>query len=147
MNDAQLLHNLIATSNKIKGIRGKCVRIAGVGKLSLPLRSNNGDIDIITDLDAVYVPSSPYNLVPPQILIKQMKSRILTVNRFNHDDINYTFSYKPSSLPKDKPPRIITAPQGLLNFSPFVPMKDIQISCHVHHNISVPSKLLLGQVM
>ena len=65
VNDARHLQNLVATSDKIKGIGGKCVRIAGVGTLSLPLRSDDGNTDIISGLNAVYVPSSPYNLIPP----------------------------------------------------------------------------------
>ena len=80
VNNARHLRNLVATSDKIKGIGGKCVRIAGVGTLSLPLRSDDGNIDVILGLNEVYVPSSPYNLIPPQILIKQMKIIVFTVD-------------------------------------------------------------------
>ena len=37
VNDTKLLHDLRITADKVKGIEGKCVRISGVGKLSLPL--------------------------------------------------------------------------------------------------------------
>ena len=112
VNDARHLQDLVATSDKIKGIGGKCVRIAGVGKLSLPLTSDDGSIDVISGLNAVYVPSSPYNLIPPQILIKQMKIKGFAIDRFNHDDTNYTFVYSSPSLPINTPPRSITIPLG-----------------------------------
>ena len=112
VNDARHLQNLVATSDKIKGIGGKCVRIAGVGTLSLSLRSDDGNIDVISGLNAVYVPSSPYNLIPPQILIKQMKIKGFAIDRFNHDDKDYTFVYSSPSLPINTPPRSITVPLG-----------------------------------
>ena len=65
VNDAKYLHKLVPTSDKIKGIGGKCIRIAGTGILTLPLRSDNGNLDMVSNLQAVYVPSCPYNLIPP----------------------------------------------------------------------------------
>ena len=65
VNDANHITDLVPTSNKIKGIGGNSVRIAGTGKLFLPLKSDDGTVTIISNLDAVYVPSSPYNLISP----------------------------------------------------------------------------------
>lgn len=56
----KLLHNLKLTSDKIKGIGGKCVRITGTGDLTLPLRSDTDDLDVVTKLHAAFVPSCPY---------------------------------------------------------------------------------------
>ena len=41
INDAKLFNNLTPTSDKIKCISGKCVRIAGVSDLDLNLRLDN----------------------------------------------------------------------------------------------------------
>ena len=71
VNDAKLIIDLIPTTDKIKGIGSNCVRIVGTGKLRLPLKSDDGEINIVSKLDAVYVPSSSYNLIPSQILIKK----------------------------------------------------------------------------
>ena len=83
-----------------------------MGTLSLPLTSDDGNIDIISGLNTVYVQSSPYNLIPSKIPIKQMKIKCFAIDRFNHDDKNYTFVYSSPSLPINTPPRSITVPLG-----------------------------------
>ena len=60
---------------QIKGIGVECVQISGTRNLSLQLKCDNGDVDIITHLNSVYVPLSPYNLIPPHIIIKKCAYR------------------------------------------------------------------------
>ena len=112
VNDARYLRNLVPTSDKIKGIGGKCIRIAGTGILKLPLRSDNGHLDMVSNLQAVYVPSCPYNLIPPQILINQMKHQGFRVNYFKHNDKEYIFEYFPPSTIGLLNPRHLTVPVG-----------------------------------
>ena len=112
VNDAKLLKTLTPTSDKIRGIRGKCIRIAGTGTLDLPLKSNNGDVDKITDLPAVYVPSCPYNLLPPQLLISEMKQRGFAVQHSEHDDTEYIFHYQPPINSKKQGSRTLTLTIG-----------------------------------
>jgi len=50
VNDAKLLHDLTPTTDKVKGIEGKCVRISGVGKLSLHLKSDYVHSSIVKHL-------------------------------------------------------------------------------------------------
>ena len=100
VNDARLLHDLRPTSDKIKGVGGRCVRIAGTGRLILPLKTSNNKLNLVSDLHAVYVPSCPYNLIPPQILCKQMRLQNYTVEHFKHDDKEYIFNFLPPSSTK-----------------------------------------------
>ena len=98
VNDASLLSHLTITNAKIKGIEGSPVQIKGVGKLSISLKSDSGKFSTVKNLDAVLVPSSPYNLIPPQLLVTQMKARGFSINYFHHSDKTYVFSYTPSHM-------------------------------------------------
>ena len=80
VDNPKYLTNLIPSSNKFKGVGGNCVIISGTGKFSLPLQSDNNTVDDVIDLQAVYVPSYPYNLVHPQILVNQTKAQNYNVN-------------------------------------------------------------------
>ena len=93
--DAGMLTDLKICSSTIKGVGGKGVRITGTGKLKLPLTSDSGAIDVISGLEAVLVPTCPYNLIPPQILIEQMKLKGYNIKYFSHDDKNYWLKYSP----------------------------------------------------
>ena len=64
------------TADKIKGIGGFPIQVTGGGKLNLTLQSDGGQVSQIKNLDAVLVPSSPYNLIPPQLLVAQMKIEV-----------------------------------------------------------------------
>lgn len=109
VNDIKLLHNITATSDKVKGIGGKCVRITSIGKLSLALHAENGITDTVNDLDTVCVPSSPYNLLPPQLLVQQMKFRGFQVDKFKHDNKHFILAYTSPSLQKSSKWQIVFA--------------------------------------
>ena len=83
------------TADKIKGIGGSPVQVTGGGKLNLTLQSDGGQVSQINNLDAVLVPSSPYNLIPPQLLVAQMKNRGFLIEKFYHDEKQYVFEYRP----------------------------------------------------
>ena len=93
VNDARHLHNLVPASDKIKGIGGKCVRIAGIRNLILPLKSDNGTLDVVSNLHTLCVPSSPYNIIPPQVLIQQMRRQHYKIDHFLHDDREYIYEH------------------------------------------------------
>ena len=95
LNDCSLISNLQITRDKIKGIGGKGIQMSGTGTHKLGLKSDNGHYDIIPNLPVVYVPSCPYNLIPPQLLIKHMKAIGYTITDFSHDDTTYAFKYRP----------------------------------------------------
>ena len=118
LNDASLITNLQITSATIKGIGGKGVPIAGIGKFALPLKADDGTSNTISDLNAVYVPSSPYNLIPPQLLISKMKTQGYLITEFAHTDKVYVLQYKPPGL-HHRPYRKLTipiSPSGLFEF-------------------------------
>ena len=69
LNDSHYMSNMKITKASIKGIGGKALQMSGSGDHSLLLKSDDGDFDIIPeDHPAVYVLSSPYNLIPPHLL-------------------------------------------------------------------------------
>ena len=94
VNDARLLTRFTPSSSNIKGVGGTKVKILGTGILTLHFKNDNGTSTSVRNLSAVLVPSSPYNLIPPQILIKQMKLQDYTVNHSKHDETEYIFNYK-----------------------------------------------------
>ena len=59
LKDASMMTGLKVTFAKIKGIGDKGGQISGTVKISLPLKPDNGDVDIIIHLNSFYVPSSP----------------------------------------------------------------------------------------
>ena len=107
VNDDNYITDLVPTRNKIKGIGVDSMGTAGTGKLCLPLKSDKGIVIIIPDIDAVYVPSSPYNLIPPQILITQMMQQGFDIENFHHDQLKYVLNY---IKPEGKSSHIITTP-------------------------------------
>jgi hypothetical protein len=100
LNDAKLFTKFTPSKGRIQGIGGDPVALGGMGSTRIPLKSDNGLVDYLEVNDDAYVPSSPYNLVPPQILIEKLKAQGYQVKDAKHDDRDYTFRYKPS--PKSK---------------------------------------------
>jgi len=73
VNNPRPLNNFKAVSSAgIKGVGGMPVQIAGVGCLNLPLVSDDGNTSNIIMQNAVYVPTSLYNLIPPQLLLSEV---------------------------------------------------------------------------
>ena len=81
VNNIKLLYNFKAIRGGVKGVGGTSVSIRGIGYLSLPLQSGYGAVDYVCIQDAVYVPSSPFNLLPPQIPISHLKLQGNNVSR------------------------------------------------------------------
>ena len=71
--DAKLLHNFQVCSGGVKGIGGNPVSILGKGSCRINLRSGDDLSDSIEMHDAVNVPTSPFNLLPPQLLVSNLK--------------------------------------------------------------------------
>ena len=115
LNNCSLVNNLKTTCAKIKGIGGNTIQISGTGDRSLGLKSDDGNYDVITGLPVVLVPSCPCNLIPPQLLIKHIKSLGYIINELSHTDSLYTLKYQ---SPSNSSNRIRTisipiAPNGL----------------------------------
>jgi hypothetical protein len=113
INNAKLFHEFRPTNGKVKGIGGTPVSLNGIGTVKLPLRSDDGTVDQVILRNAVYVPSSPFNLIPPQLLIAEWKHSGFHVDYFEHDDKEYIFNYKPDASAKE--PRKLTVPVGSNN--------------------------------
>ena len=94
VNNISLLKNFQPSSHPgIKGVGGGLVEVGGTGTYTLHLQSDSGHIDSIKFHDAVYVPSSPYNLMPPQLLVKALRANGYDTERATHDDEDYAFNY------------------------------------------------------
>jgi hypothetical protein len=77
VNDPSMLKGFEPMQANIKGIGGKSNAIQGVGTYGLPLQFNCGTKYIVEfdDTEAVYVPTSPYNIVPPQMLARKLREK------------------------------------------------------------------------
>ena len=94
VNDLKLLANFKSVRGGVKGVRGTAVLIYGIGALSMSLQADDGSVDKISIEGAVYVPSSPFNLIPPQLLVLILKSHDYSVpKKFEHDDKHYVLHY------------------------------------------------------
>lgn len=94
VNDATLFRTFEKQNGHVKGIGGKTVPLIGTGTIRLPLKSDDGAIDSILIKDAVYIPTSPFNLVPPQLLLRKLKEAGYHCDCAQHDDQKYTFRYQ-----------------------------------------------------
>jgi hypothetical protein len=111
INNAKLFAKFTASNGRVKGIGGDPVQILGTGSVRIPLKSDDGKVDYVSFDDAVYVPTSPYNLLPPQILHLNMKAQGYDVDDSRHNESRYLFTYKKSAETNNKP-RSLTVPVG-----------------------------------
>jgi hypothetical protein len=95
VNNPRFLSNFVAISGSVKGIGGVPTSILGQGKLTLKLESDDGKHDTITIADAVYVPTSPFNIISPQMLVELMRTEGYYLDYFKHNDKEYLLQYTP----------------------------------------------------
>ena len=73
VKDSKLLHNFQACSGGVKGVGGNPVSVLGKGSCRINLRADDDLSESIAMHDSVYVPTSPFNLLPPQLLVSNLK--------------------------------------------------------------------------
>mmetsp|Transcript_27265 Transcript_27265/g.38567 ORF Transcript_27265/g.38567 Transcript_27265/m.38567 type:complete len:222 (-) Transcript_27265:67-732(-) len=88
----------------------------GVGYFNMHLRSNQGHSDKVDIPQAVFVTSSPYNLIPPQLLASTLKAQGYEMKRFDHDDHNYNFHYRRNGQTKWRTMTVLKNQNGLFLF-------------------------------
>jgi hypothetical protein len=110
INNAKLFAKFTARNGRVKGIGGDPLQILGTGSVRIPLKSDDGKVDYVFFDDAVYVRTSPYNLLPPQILHLKMKAQGYDVDDSQHNESRYLFTYK--QLTEADKPRSMTVPVG-----------------------------------
>ena len=79
--------------------------MSGTGVHCWGLKSDAGDYSTIPDLSVLFIPSAPYNPIPPQLLIKHMHSIKYIITGFSHNGTVYTFKYQ---CPGDRSKRLRT---------------------------------------
>ena len=60
------------------------------------MRADDDLSDYIEMHDAVYFPTTPINLLPPQLLVSNLKKSNYGVEWFKHDDLRYVLQYSAS---------------------------------------------------
>ena len=70
-----LLTNFIATEGKVKGVGENPTTVAGTATFNLSLQSDDGIHDSFSAKKTIYVPTSPYNIIPPQLLLQVMRGK------------------------------------------------------------------------
>jgi hypothetical protein len=110
LNNAKLFIQFKANNGRVKGIGGDPVQILGTGSVWIPLKSNDGKVDYVYFDNAVYMPTPPYNLLPPQIPHGKMKAREYDIDNSCHNGLRYLFTYK--KLTKATKPRSLAVPVG-----------------------------------
>ena len=93
VNDMKLLTDFSLSKGTVKGINGDAVSTSGKGKLQMPLKSNEGYVDNL-HVEAIFVSTSPYNLLPPQLLLEELQKAGYTTNYAKHSTSVYKFQYK-----------------------------------------------------
>jgi hypothetical protein len=73
------------------------VPLIGTGTIKLPLMSDS-TVDSILIKDAVYIPTSPFNLVPPQLLQQKLSEAGYKCAYAKHNDKEYIFQYQLATL-------------------------------------------------
>ena len=98
VNEKRLLTNFRLSREKVKGLQGKPIISGGQGRLRMRLESSDGHVEEI-DHQAIFCPTSPYNLAPPQLLVRALKKRGYRAQGY-HDDTEYVLRYsRPNSVP------------------------------------------------
>ena len=93
VKDSKLLHSFQACSGGVKGVGGNPVSILGKGSCQINLRADDNSSDSVEMHDAVHVSTSPFNLLPPQLLVLNLKKNNYGVQRFKQDDRRYVLQY------------------------------------------------------
>jgi hypothetical protein len=110
INNAKLFKHFKSRKGNVKGIGGAPVKLCGGGTVNISLKVDDGTITDVSIDDAVYVPTSPFNLISPQILISKMRHDGHYVKYAKHDDCKYIFSYGAAVQSKLK---TLTVPIGV----------------------------------
>ena len=92
LNNPRHFKNFQPMNGSVKGINGTPTLISGTGEVPIRLVADDGNVDVVT-MRAVYVPSSPYNLMPPQMLYTYLHETGRNPGWFKHNDQQYVFQY------------------------------------------------------
>ena len=98
VNEKRLLTKFRHSREQVKGLQGKPIIAGGQGRLRLKIESTDGHVEEI-DHSAIFCPTSPYNLAPPQLLVRALKQRGYQARAY-HDDTEYVIKY---SHPNENP--------------------------------------------
>ena len=75
VNDKNLLTKFINTNDKFKGIGENPTTVVGTGTFNISLQSDNGIHNRFSAKKAISVPTKPYNIIPPKLLLQIMREK------------------------------------------------------------------------
>ena len=87
---------------------GSNVSIRVTGTTYISINSDDVTVGPIKFPDAVFVPLSPFNLLPPHLFITALWNAVHETNYSKHDQVKYIFNYKLSKEGKDRWQRLNT---------------------------------------
>ena len=102
LNDLRQFKVFHSCNGNVKGIGGSNNSTRVTGTTYIPIKSNNGTVDYIKVPDAVFVPSSTFNLQPPHLFIPALWNTGHETDHSKHENIKYIFNYKLPSEGKDR---------------------------------------------
>ena len=85
----------------MKGVGVNPVSILGKGLYQVNLRADDDSSNAIDMHDAVYMPTSPFNLLPPQLLLFNWNNNNYKVEWFKHKNWRYVLQYSASGDKKE----------------------------------------------
>ena len=97
VNDKDMLQNFQEAFGRVKGIGGSLALITGVGQLPTKLLWDDGSSSEIMIQDVVLVLLSPYNLVLPRVLLKQLLHQAFGIELSRHDDKCISSGFNPTT--------------------------------------------------
>lgn len=99
-NNLKSMTDVHLSNQRVKGVGGKETLIKATGTKTYSFKSDSGVVDTIRVEGVCYVPTSPYDLTPPQVLIAKLKQQGYWTDYAKHDDQIYVFTYRKLDEPK-----------------------------------------------
>ena len=79
---------------KVRGVGAKPTTVAGTGTFNLSLQSDNDIHDRVSAKTAIYVPTSQYNLIPPQIILQVIKEKGCVAHMSQVGKLEFSLHYR-----------------------------------------------------
>ena len=116
VNDKTLLTDFIATKSKFKGVRSNPTTVGGTRTFNLYLQFNNGIHDRISAKKAIYVPTSPYNMITPQLILQFMRDKGCVAHMSQVGECEFLLHYFQQTEVKFRTLAILISSNGLFLF-------------------------------
>jgi len=98
VNDKSLLSDYQPCAIPVKGLNGSPVMSGGTATFPFPMCCDDGHFELFSFPEAVYCPTSPYNLFPPQLFSRHVRHALHRSHaRHGGDDETFSFDWDDAS--------------------------------------------------